>query len=219
MLAPSALASQLGFTTTAGRAWTTNLADTTPEGVLAAAVAAIPIVLFFFLDQNISSIMCQKAGMHIQKGAYYHSSFACMALFNFLGPIWGLPFVTGSLPHSPQFVHAMTVTDAKHKPVGVVENRIAPFVGYGLMMLALIFPKLISLLPETAVYGALTYVGLKAAMGTQLWERFLLFFTDPQYHPADKGNLAVFFDFVFLLPGASRTQSRSTATHVSRVWI
>ncbi|CAJ1371261.1 unnamed protein product [Effrenium voratum] len=177
----------LGFTTTAGRAWTTNLADTTPEGVLAAAVAAIPIVLFFFLDQNISSIMCQKAGMHIQKGAYYHSSFACMALFNFLGPIWGLPFVTGSLPHSPQFVHAMTVTDAKHKPVGVVENRIAPFVGYGLMMLALVFPKLISLLPETAVYGALTYVGLKAAMGTQLWERFLLFFTDPQYHPADKG--------------------------------
>lgn len=32
----------------------------------------------------------------LRKGAYYHSSFACMALFNLLGPIWGLPFVARS---------------------------------------------------------------------------------------------------------------------------
>ncbi|CAK9055461.1 unnamed protein product [Durusdinium trenchii] len=169
----------LGFSTTQTRPWTTDLSAIPAEGVLAAAVAGIPIVLFFYLDQNISSIMCQKPEMHIKKGAYYHSSFACMALFNLLGPIWGLPFVTGSLPHSPQFVHAMTLTNKKHRPIGVVENRVAPFIGYALMTVGLLFPQLMSLLPETAVNGALIYVGLKAALGTQLWERFLLFFTDP----------------------------------------
>lgn len=137
----------LGFSTTEVRPWTTDLTNIPPEGILAGAVAAIPIVLFFYLDQNISSIMCQKPDMCIKKGAYFHSSFACMALFNLLGPIWGLPFVTGSLP---------------------------------LMAVALLFPGLMSLLPETAVFGALIFVGLKAALGTQLWERILLFFTDPE---------------------------------------
>jgi len=177
----------LGFSTTQDRVWTTDLTNIPAEGILAAAVAAIPIVMFFYLDQNISSIMCQKPDMKTKKGSYFHSSFACMALFNLLGPIWGLPFVTGSLPHSPQFVHAMTVVDKKHKPVGVVENRVAPFVGYGLMAVALLFPQLMSLLPETAVNGALIFVGLKAALGTQLWERFLLFFTDPDEPLTGKG--------------------------------
>ena len=35
--------------------------------------------------------------------------------------------VTGSLPHSPQFVHAMTLTNKKHRPIGVVEARLAGF--------------------------------------------------------------------------------------------
>ena len=46
-----------------------------------------------------------------------------MALFNVLGPLWGLPFVTGSLPHSPQFVNAMTELDAKHRPTSVVAPK------------------------------------------------------------------------------------------------
>ena len=108
----------------------TDMGSISATGVLVAAVAAIPIVMFFYLDQNISSLMCQKPEQMLGKGAYFHSSFACMALFNLLGPIWGLPFVTGSLPHSPQFVSAMTETDEDYKPTGVVENRVAPFVGY-----------------------------------------------------------------------------------------
>lgn len=132
-----------GFSTTQDRVWTTDLTNIPAEGILAAAVAAIPIVMFFYLDQNISSIMCQKPDMKTKKGSYFHSSFACMALFNLLGPIWGLPFVTGSLPHSPQFVHAMTVVDKKHKPVGVVENRVAPCVGYGLLGSCFILVRLL----------------------------------------------------------------------------
>jgi len=179
--------SSTGLTTTDGREWMTDMGSISATGVLVAAVAAIPIVMFFYLDQNISSLMCQKPEQMLGKGAYFHSSFACMALFNLLGPIWGLPFVTGSLPHSPQFVSAMTETDENYKPTGVVENRVAPFVGYLLMGVVLFLPDLLNKLPETAVSGALIFVGLKAALGTQLWERFLLLFTDPSKPRSGKG--------------------------------
>ncbi|CAE7580971.1 Slc4a3 [Symbiodinium sp. CCMP2592] len=179
--------SSTGLTTTDGREWMTDMGSISATGVLVAAVAAIPIVMFFYLDQNISSLMCQKPEQMLGKGAYFHSSFACMAIFNLLGPIWGLPFVTGSLPHSPQFVGAMTETDEDYKPTGVVENRVAPFVGYLLMGVVLFLPDLLNKLPETAVSGALIFVGLKAALGTQLWERFLLLFTDPSKPRSGKG--------------------------------
>ena len=46
--------------------------------------------------------------LFLSQGSYYHSSFLCMAAFNFCGPLLGLSFVTGSLPHSPQLVKALT---------------------------------------------------------------------------------------------------------------
>ena len=50
--------------------------------------------------------------MGLTKGQYFHSSFFCMAAFNLLGPLFGLPFVTGSLPHSPQMVNALSENSA-----------------------------------------------------------------------------------------------------------
>ena len=90
--------------------------------------------------------------MGLTKGQYFHSSFFCMAAFNLLGPLFGLPFVTGSLPHSPQMVNALSENSASALPVSqrqgsftlgdsqrdpyaalepklvVHENRVAPLV-------------------------------------------------------------------------------------------
>eukprot|EP00962_Isochrysis_galbana_P028555 scaffold9041_cov65-Isochrysis_galbana.AAC.1 len=60
------------------------------------------------MDQNISSLLCQLPEMKLSRGSYLHSSFLLMAIFNAIGPMFGLPFVTGSLPHSPQFVRSLT---------------------------------------------------------------------------------------------------------------
>ena len=57
---------------------------------------------------------------------------ACLTAQNFIGPSFGLPFVTGSLPHSPQMVKALTnykqEPDGSFSATGVAENRIAPFI-------------------------------------------------------------------------------------------
>eukprot|EP00469_Lotharella_globosa_P000455 CAMPEP_0167798886 /NCGR_PEP_ID=MMETSP0111_2-20121227/16632_1 /TAXON_ID=91324 /ORGANISM="Lotharella globosa, Strain CCCM811" /LENGTH=551 /DNA_ID=CAMNT_0007693499 /DNA_START=53 /DNA_END=1708 /DNA_ORIENTATION=+ len=93
-----------------GRPWMVPLL-TTPNATLAAVagfLVAIPITVFFYFDQNFSSLLCQSKDMKLTKGAYYDSSFLWMAVFNLIGPLFGLPFVTGSLPHSPQMVRALT---------------------------------------------------------------------------------------------------------------
>merc|ERR1712032_159480 len=76
------------FRHSSSRPWNvelTNELDANGKG--RAALMAVPIVLFFFLDQNFSSIICQKPCMKLEKGHYYHSTLACMAGFNILGPL------------------------------------------------------------------------------------------------------------------------------------
>ena len=150
------------------RPWHVDLGSATGPCVWMAAVAAVPIVIFFFFDQNVSSVICQKPEMKLSKGSYFHSSFLCMGIFNVVGPVYGLPFVTGSLPHSPQLVSALT-TDPNPNPdrgdrgepgpddqdhdadhfnghksgsdrLHVSEQRLAPFLIYLLIGLSLVAP-------------------------------------------------------------------------------
>ena len=101
--------------TTPTRTWIPELwNDQTPDLLpLYAAGCGLLIIFFFYFDQNISSLYTQLPSKKLQHGSYYHSSFQWMGIFNAIGPLTGLPFVTGSLPHSPQFIRAVTVYKEK----------------------------------------------------------------------------------------------------------
>jgi len=177
--------SKSGFNTTADRSWLADL-SLSPMGVLVAAISAVPIVIFFYLDQNISSSLCQAPEMGLSKGTYFHSSFGFMGALNFLGPLVGLPFVTGSLPHSPQFVTALTDYDTSNRPVGVRENRLAPLLCYMLLGFPLLFPSALSVIPKAAVSSTLIFVGVQGVQSTQLYERCMLMLTERKHHPVDR---------------------------------
>ena len=89
------------------------------------------------------------------RGRYQHSAFLVLAILNLVGPLMGLPFLTGSLPHSPQFVRALTVpassraanADAAEGGGGgvmVAESRVAPLIVYLLIGVPLLAPRLIA---------------------------------------------------------------------------
>ena len=133
-----------------------------------ALCSAVPITFFFFMDQNISSLLCQLPAMGLRKGRYFHASFLAMGIFCATGPLLGLPFVTGSLPHSPQFVRALTsaiapsaaaAADDAEQPrrtvpsVLVAENRLAPLVTYALIASPLVLPGLLRPIPEAVREG------------------------------------------------------------------
>jgi len=163
--------------TLADRSWTVPMFA---EGWLAAfftgIAISIPIAIFFYFDQNFSSLLSQTKEMGLSKGSYYHSSFAWTGVFNFVGPIFGMPFVTGSLPHSPQMVQALTKDpDTKNPDAPAVdENRVAPFLMYFLILISYLSSTgrhVIESIPVSAADGVLIVVGLEGIFATRLWRR------------------------------------------------
>ena len=134
------------------------------------------------MDQNISSLLCQLDECHLQRGRYFHSSFLLMGVFEAIGPCFGLPFVTGSLPHSPQFVAALTTRKPGADP-HVAEPRVAPLLMYALIGLPLLTPSVLELIPNAAIYGVLAFVGLEGIVQTALWKRLWLVITPPSEFP------------------------------------
>ncbi|CAE8722833.1 unnamed protein product, partial [Polarella glacialis] len=197
-----------GFNTSSERPWRTDLSAISPFGVACAFVAAFPVVVFFFLDQSISSTLCQRPEMKLKKGSYYHASFAFIAVFDAVAPLFGLPFVTGSLPHSPQFVLALAETDGDQQITGVRENRLAPLLCYLLLGLLLLTPSVLGLVPKAAVSGTLIFVGVNGIQSTRLYERCLLVLTDPHFYPKGATPTGVPLEKVLRFPSLW-----------SRVWV
>lgn len=92
-----------------------------PKLALFSFVAAIPIVALFYIDHLFSLILAQKSELGLKKGDYYHSSMLVTGIFNAVLPSFGLPFVTASLPHSPQFTKALTDYDKSQSPPKVLK--------------------------------------------------------------------------------------------------
>mmetsp|Transcript_8185 Transcript_8185/g.15189 ORF Transcript_8185/g.15189 Transcript_8185/m.15189 type:complete len:553 (+) Transcript_8185:118-1776(+) len=179
--------------TLTGRSWPVPLFSTDSAGVVAITGIAIsiPITLFFYFDQNFSSLLCQVPEMQLSKGSYYHSSFLWMGIFNFFCPMFGFPFVTGSLPHSPQMVTALRSDDDSGLHIGpkVKENRISPFLVYFLILMSyLAFSQVIELIPTAAADAVLIFVGLEGICSTELWARLPCLVTPDADCPENIGD-------------------------------
>merc|ERR1719460_2651956 len=85
-----------------------------------------------------------------------------MGLFNLVGPLFGLPFLTGSLPHSPQFVRALQLA-----------------------------PGVLGLIPRAAINGVLIYVGMEGILSTSLWSRVCLLISPRASFPQRLAALGV----------------------------
>mmetsp|Transcript_29619 Transcript_29619/g.34070 ORF Transcript_29619/g.34070 Transcript_29619/m.34070 type:complete len:607 (-) Transcript_29619:47-1867(-) len=152
---------------------------------IVSAIASIPIVALFYIDHLFSCILGQKSELGLQKGEYYHSSLFITGICNLVLPSFGLPFVTASLPHSPQFIKSLTDYDKSCTPWKVIhvhESRLAPMLVYALCFTCLVVPSFIEMCPEGVVNGILTFVGLQGILpgtGNQLIDRCVLLLTGP----------------------------------------
>lgn len=152
-------------------------------------IASIPIVALFYIDHLFSCILGQKPELGLKKGEYYHSSMLITGICNLILPSFGLPFVTASLPHSPQFTKALTDYDKTKTPWEVKkvhESRVAPTLVYVLCFMGLVLPSVLELCPEGVVNGILTFVGLQGILpgtGNQLIDRVVLLVTSPSEFP------------------------------------
>ena len=82
-------------------------------------------VVFFIVDQLVSARLAQPAELRMPKGRYFHSGLLLLGVLNFVLPLFGLPFVTGALPQSPELTIQMAETAAES------EARLAEASGEG----------------------------------------------------------------------------------------
>eukprot|EP00808_Paulinella_micropora_P028127 g27840.t1 len=165
---------------TSERVWLASLAvREQPDLVAAAMLAALPITSLFYIDQSVSALLTQVPSMQLSKGSYYHQPFLLAALFNGVMPLFGLPFITASLPHSPQFASSLTRRNVDGIVVKVHENRIAPLLVFALCLCSIYFKRILEVVPMGVVDGILTFVGVFGLLHNrnQFVERLLLLLT------------------------------------------
>mmetsp|Transcript_59737 Transcript_59737/g.142133 ORF Transcript_59737/g.142133 Transcript_59737/m.142133 type:complete len:591 (-) Transcript_59737:151-1923(-) len=176
-----------------GRDWMVDLcpADACGKSILVGAVAALPLVLLFFIDQNVTSLLTQSPDHKLRKGAAFHLNFFILGMFNIVFPSFGCPFVTGSIPHSPQFVRALAKTEVIREGgrettsiVSVYENRVAPLGVNALIVACLPIVWELRKVPTAVINDALfLFMGLSGLPGNQLWERFKMLFMEEKLMP------------------------------------
>jgi len=136
-------------------------------------------------------LLTQHPDHHWKKGAAFHYNFLRLGVVNICFPLFGCPFVTGSLPHSPQFVNALARKEVireggqdKTRIVEVYENRVAPLLVNLLVLISLPFIGKLRYIPTAVICDALfLYMGLSGLPGNQLFERIKLVFTEEELYP------------------------------------
>lgn len=180
--------------TKAGRSWVVNIfpSDSVGKCIGIGALGAIPLFMLFFIDQNVTSLLTQHPEHNLKKGAAFHYNFLLLGIFNMIFPLFGCPYVTGSLPHSPQFTKALATREITREGgeekltiVGVCENRISPLLVNVLILICLPVIGDLNKIPTAVICDGLFLVmGLSGLPGNELFERLKLMFIEPKLYPS-----------------------------------
>ena len=157
---------------------------------LCAAGPGALLALLMYVEMNISSLLANKPENNLAKGPAYHLNFLVMSLVTLGFSFFGLPPMTGSLPHSPQFIRALSDVEeitvggtTKTKVIRVRENRLAPLAVYALIALTIVLLPVLREVPMAVLYGLFLYLGVTGLATSQLWTRIKMIAMDPRLLP------------------------------------
>ena len=169
-----------------------------PWMIFLAIVPAIMLLILFFFDHNVSSIMAQDAKFNLQKPSAYNYDFAVLGASVALTGIFGLPPGNGLIPQAPLHVRALAVVDYVDTPGGkrevytsVVEKRWSNFIQSILTIVTIFLFPVLKLIPQAVLSGIFIYMGASGFIGNGLFERLGLLFMQAERRPAFK-----FLEFV-----------------------
>ena len=147
--------------------------------------------LLFFMEGNISASIVNNPSNKLKKGTAYHHDMMVTGVINAILSVFGLPFVHGSLPHSPLHVRALADIEEhiengnlSEKIVYVRETRLTTLISHVLIAASLLMiPYPLNLIPIPVLYGLFVFLALTSLGDVQLWERLVLIFTEQSLYP------------------------------------
>lgn len=179
------------FGTTDGRAWLVELGALPTWAIFACMGPALMATILLFLDQNITTRLVNAPANKLRKGAGFHLDLLIVGLIVAIGSLFGLPWIVAATVHSLNHVKSLATTavvDAGGVQREVIrsvrENRVSGLMIHALIACSVLILPLIQLIPMAVLFGLFLFMGFNTLAGNQLWDRFLLWFTDPKLYPA-----------------------------------
>jgi hypothetical protein len=174
--------------------WLIDLFPSKEEGnrwiIGGAIVPAICLTCLYYIDANVAALLCNKEEAKLRKGVAYHYDFALLSILLFFCSIFGLPFATPSLPHSPQYVRALSEIEeitkngvTRTKVVTVHEQRLSPLLVNVLVLLSFVLLSLLKEIPMAVLYGLFVLMGINGFYENQFFHRLTMIFMEPRLHP------------------------------------
>ncbi|XP_069107602.1 electrogenic sodium bicarbonate cotransporter 1-like [Argopecten irradians] len=177
--------------TRAGRGWFINpISDTNPWWLMvASALPAILATILVFMDQQITSVIVNRAQHKLKKGGGYHLDLLVVAILIVILSLLGLPWYVAAtvtaIAHVMSLKKTSECTAPGEKPtfLGVREQRVTGLLVGIFSGLAVLITSILKYIPMPVLYGVFFYMGVSALNGMQLVERILIVFMPQKYQP------------------------------------
>lgn len=148
--------------------------------IIAAIGPALMLLILFFFDHNVSSILAQDPKFNLKKPPAFNWDFTVLGVLVALCGIFGVPPGNGLIPQAPLHVRALAVVDYEEAApgmrrrevyTGVVEKRWSNLLQSLLCLLTVLLFPIIKLIPQAVLAGTFLYMGASGFFGNGLFER------------------------------------------------
>nr|XP_033945866.1 solute carrier family 4 member 1a (Diego blood group) isoform X2 [Pseudochaenichthys georgianus] len=173
------------------RGWFINpMGENKPFPIWMMGACCVPAVLVFiliFLESQITTLIVSKPERKMVKGSGFHFDLLLLVTMGGIASIFGVPWLSAATVRSVTHANALTVMSKGPKPEieKVIEQRISGILVAIMVGASIFMEPILKMIPMTALFGILLYMGITSLSGIQMWDRMLLLITPKKYHPAE----------------------------------
>uniref|UniRef100_A0A8C4FFX5 Solute carrier family 4 member 1 (Diego blood group) n=1 Tax=Catagonus wagneri TaxID=51154 RepID=A0A8C4FFX5_9CETA len=157
--------------------------------MFASALPALLVFILIFLESQITTLIISKPERKMAKGSGFHLDLLLIMVMGGVAAIFGLPWLSATTVRSVTHANALTVMSKSSTPGAasviqeVKEQRISGLLVAVLVGLSILMGPILSHIPLAVLFGIFLYMGVTSLSGIQLFDRILLLFKPPKYHP------------------------------------
>ncbi|CAH6776235.1 band 3 anion transport protein [Phodopus roborovskii] len=152
--------------------------------MLASALPALLVFILIFLESQITTLIVSKPERKMIKGSGFHLDLLLVVGMGGVAALFGMPWLSATTVRSVTHANALTVMGkASGEIQEVKEQRISGLLVSVLVGLSILMEPILSRIPLAVLFGIFLYMGVTSLSGIQLFDRILLLFKPPKYHP------------------------------------
>uniref|UniRef100_A0A8C6N3L7 Anion exchange protein n=1 Tax=Mus spicilegus TaxID=10103 RepID=A0A8C6N3L7_MUSSI len=157
--------------------------------MFASVLPALLVFILIFLESQITTLIVSKPERKMIKGSGFHLDLLLVVGMGGVAALFGMPWLSATTVRSVTHANALTVMGKASGPGAaaqiqeVKEQRISGLLVSVLVGLSILMEPILSRIPLAVLFGIFLYMGVTSLSGIQLFDRILLLFKPPKYHP------------------------------------